>query len=146
MDLLSYMQNCHNGANDPGMHHGTCGFLWSLYWGKTFPVIPAHAQSTILPISHVANPVTNLDAPSGNHSAAVRNMLQISHLRALACTSRRMKEMQTLSALHAQKQRGDCWFKYVFPRWFPGYHISCGTSSVKPVIIYQSYVRVIFIV
>ena len=48
-------------VSDPDMHHGTCvthvpwcmpgsltnGFLWSRWWGKTFPAFPAHAQPTI---------------------------------------------------------------------------------------------------
>ena len=51
-------------VSDPDMHHGTCvthvpwcmpgsltsGFLWSRWWGKTFPAFPAHAQSAILRI------------------------------------------------------------------------------------------------
>ena len=45
-------------VSNPGMHYGTCGthvpwcmpgsltsgFLWSRWWGKTFPAFPAHAQ------------------------------------------------------------------------------------------------------
>ena len=49
-------------VSDPIMHHGTCvthvpwcmpgsltsSFLWSRWWGKTFPAFPAHAQPAIL--------------------------------------------------------------------------------------------------
>ena len=51
-------------VSDHDMHHGTCvthvpwrmpgsltsDFLWSRWWGKTFPAFPAHAQPAILRI------------------------------------------------------------------------------------------------